>query len=407
LINSNARALIAATNKKLGEGSVLLASDIVVPSRFTTGSLGIDISLGGGWPANQWNEVLGLESHGKTAIALKTIAANQALSPDFTTLWIAAEHYDAGQAERLGVNNKQVIVIPTQEMELAFEKILEYSEARAVDCAVLDSYPALIGNEEAEKNMEDFVVGVGARLTGKFFRKAGAATRRSLTDLTDPPFLGLFINQWRDQIGGFSPHGTPKISPGGKAKNYAFYTRSEVKRDEYIIEKRPGFPQGVKVGQTIKFTTIKNKSASPQQVASVDFYFKDAPSLGFKAGDYDLTKEVITLAVLYGGAWFDFHGRSFNGKDELVNAVRGELDLVEELRLYVQENAYLGRESMTNEEVEDAGKAGKRTIKRSKRGQQAADNVTEAGEKGSTDAGGPDNSGVGESVGSEERREES
>jgi recombination protein RecA len=413
LINQKARALIASTNKKLGEGSIVLGSDISVPSRFSTGSLSLDLALGGGFSANQFHEIIGLESHGKTAVSLKTIAANQAVNPDFTTLWIAAEHYDADQATRLGVNNEQVIVIPTQEMELAFEKVLEYAEARAVDCCVIDSYPALIGNEETEKGMEDFVVGIGARLTGKFFRKAGKATRRSLTDSSDSPFLGLFINQWRDQIGGFSPHGTPKTSPGGKAKNYAFYSRVEVKRDEYIVEKRPGYPQGVKVGQVIKATTIKNKSAAPQQVASVDFYFRDAPSLGFSAGDYDTTKEIFTLGVLYGvisrrGSWFDIGERSFNGTQALVDGLRGELDLVEEVRVKVIDAALGGRvEPVTEEDMEAAASAGTSRVKRRARGQQAVEDVPQAGSAGSEDARGSDNSGIGEPMGEEERREES
>jgi recombination protein RecA len=49
--------------------------------------------LGGGFPGNQWNELVGEPSHGKTALALKTIAANQKLNPDYTTVWVAAEQW--------------------------------------------------------------------------------------------------------------------------------------------------------------------------------------------------------------------------------------------------------------------------------------------------------------------------
>jgi len=47
---------IANINKKYGDGTVVLGSDIIEqPPRFTSGSLALDVSLGGGWPANQWH----------------------------------------------------------------------------------------------------------------------------------------------------------------------------------------------------------------------------------------------------------------------------------------------------------------------------------------------------------------
>ena len=73
---------IASINKKYGDGTVVLGSDIIEqPPRFTSGSLALDVSLGGGWPANQWHELIGEASNGKTAIALKTVAANQKAGP--------------------------------------------------------------------------------------------------------------------------------------------------------------------------------------------------------------------------------------------------------------------------------------------------------------------------------------
>ena len=77
-INSDALKLVAQLNKKHGEGTVVLASNVQIPSRITSGSLTLDAVLGGGWPMNHWVEIVGEASHGKTAIALKTIAANQA-----------------------------------------------------------------------------------------------------------------------------------------------------------------------------------------------------------------------------------------------------------------------------------------------------------------------------------------
>lgn len=335
--------LMASINKDFGEGTVIVASTIAVPRRFTSGSLALDVALGGGWPGGQWVEIIGKESAGKTAIAFKTIAANQKIDPDFAVLWVAAETFDVEQAAALGVDCSRIVVVPTQEMEFAFAVMLEAAESRAVDCIVLDSYPALLPSEEGEKAMDEFTTAVGARIFNKFIRKAGKATKRDANGL-ERPLLGIIINQFRDKIGSFARYGVPQTSPGGHGKDYFYYARLEVIRDEYITEKRPGIADPVKVGQTIKLRTIKNKSAAPQQTASIDFFFRGAPHLGFARGDYDLGKEFFTMGVLFGiikksGAWFTYGDRKWHGKDAAINDLRNDKSIQGEIAEEVLEAA--------------------------------------------------------------------
>lgn len=342
-MRQDTEALIKRINKDFGEYTSIRASNLAVPQRFTSGSLALDVALGGGWPGGQWVEIVGKESSGKTAITLKTVAANQALDPEFETVWIAAEAYDVDQATALGVDNSRVTVIGTQEMELAFELMLETASSRAVDLVVLDSYPALIPGEEAEKAMDEFTMTLGARLMNKFARKAGAATKRA-ADGTERPLLGIIINQYRDKIGTFSRYGVPQTTPGGHGKNYFFYTRLDVARDDFISEKRPGIADAVKVGQTIKFRTLKNKSAAPQQTASVDFYFRGAPYLGFDRGEYDTAKEYFTMGVLFGiikkgGAWYSYDIHKWQGKENVLRTLKEDEVLRSDLAQEVLEAA--------------------------------------------------------------------
>jgi len=381
-LNPEARALIAKVNKTLGDGSVLIGSDIKIARRYTSGALSLDVALGGGWPANQPIEVIGHESHGKTAVVLKTIAANMAQDPNFTAFWLAAEPFDTDQAEALGVDIDRMIVHPTQAMEEAYETMLAFMESRAVDCVVLDSYPALIADEEAEKGMDEAVMAIGARATGKFFRKAGKATRRSLTDPEDKPLLGpIIINQFRDAIGKFSPQGTPKTTPGGNAKNYAFYVRVEVARAGWIDEKVPGKDLKIRVGQNIKVKTIKNKAAAPQQAASLDFYFRDAPVTGFERGQYDDVKDMVIMGLLFDvlqrkGAYFQFeNGQTdpsgkplyrWQGKDAMFDAIRSDIDLREELTREVLDRAKNPNaiSSISEDDVDAAEAVGTKTVTR-------------------------------------------
>ena len=154
--------------------------------------------------------------------------------------------------------------------------------------------------------------------------------KRSLTE-NERPILGIIINQYRMKIGVM--HGDPRTTPGGQGKDYAFFTRSEVRRDEWI-EAGSGTNK-VRVGQRIKVRTLKNKTAPPSRTAYVDFYFSDHSI--YSSGDYDTAKEVAAMSIVKGivdrkGGWIYYGDRKWQGQEALVNSIREEVDFFEELR---------------------------------------------------------------------------
>lgn len=341
-MNGDLAKVIAKINKKFGADTVVVANDIRddLIGRIPTGSLGLDVILGGGWPTNQWHELIGEASNGKTAIALKTVAANQKRDPEFTTVWVAAEQWVPSYAELCGVDLSRVYVISTNIMEAAYEAVIEITGSKTVDCIVIDSLPALVPITEDAKEMEEATVGRGALLTNKFFRKVGKASKRSLVE-PERPFIGILINQWRSKIGVM--YGDPRTTPGGQGKDYAFFTRLEIKRDDWIEvgsgqEKR-------RVGQTIRVKTLKNKSAPPSQVAYLDFYFADG---GFcLPGEYDFAKEIVALGIINkvitrAGAYYRYGDRQWQGADAMVSSIREEIDLKESLEKEVLETVKAG-----------------------------------------------------------------
>ena len=340
-MNDEAKKIVATLNKKFGNNVVVIASDIrsdLIP-RITSGSTTLDYVLGGGFPGNQWNELIGEPSHGKTAVALKTIAANQALKPDHTTVWVAAEQWVPEYADMCGVDTDRVIVIETNVMEEAYQAVIEFAESKSVDAIVIDSLPALSPAPEMEKDMNEMTVGRGALLTNKFFRVVGSAMKRSLVE-DERPVLGLIINQYRMKIGVM--HGDPRTTPGGEGKNYAFFTRCEIRRDEWI-EIGSGTNK-VRIGQRIKVRTLKNKTAPPQRVAYFDFYFADGGNCA--AGEYDFAKEVASLAVVKGivtrkGGWFYFDERKWQGIESVIDSIREEIELKETIQKLVFETSDL------------------------------------------------------------------
>ncbi len=349
--------VINSINKKLGADTVVLGEDIRddVMSRITTGSVAFDVALGGGWPLNQWHEIIGEASNGKTAIALKTIAANQARDPEFTTIWVAAEQWVPEYAEMCGVDLSRTYVVSTNIMEEAYAAVIELVKSKAVDCVVIDSLPALVPMAEDEKQMEEFTVGRGAIATNKFFRKVGIASKRSLTEF-ERPFIGIMINQWRDKVG--VNYGDPRTTPGGKGKDYAFFTRIEIKRDEWI-DVGTG-QEKHRVGQTIKIKTLKNKSAPPSQTAFVDFYF--APGGPVDRGNYDFAKEIVAMGIINkvitrAGAYYrytvDGEQRQWQGADALLASIREEIDLKEIIEKDVLDSIKAGSKFVADDSDEE------------------------------------------------------
>ena len=315
--------IAAEVNKKYGEDLLIKGSATKqeVP-HVTTGLLAYDLALGGGWAANQWNEIIGEESSGKTAIAYRTIAANQQQDPEWVALWVAAEEYVPDYAASFGVDLERLWVVETNEMESALELVLKAVENRAVDCVVLDSLPALVTETEVNKAMDEASVATGAQILSRFFKKCAKAQRRSLTS-DDRACTLIAINQWRDKIGVM--FGDPRTTPGGKAKNYYYFTRVEVRRDEWLSE---GSKLDTRVGQTIKMRVIKNKTYRPQQYAQADFYFADTH--GFRKGEFDTVKDIVNVALaleLFEGR-YKFEGeRIASKKEELYDMVRQDLGL--------------------------------------------------------------------------------
>ena len=229
------------------------------------------------------------------------------------------------------------------------------SEFDSGDCVVIDSLPALVPMAEDEKNMEEFTVGRGAIATNKFFRKVGIASKRSLTEF-ERPFIGIMINQWRDKVGVM--YGDPRTTPGGKGKDYAFFTRIEIKRDDWLDA---GVGQEKhRVGQTIKIKTLKNKSAPPSQTAFVDFYF--APGGPVDRGNYDFAKEVVAMGIINkvitrAGAYYRYtvngEQRQWQGADALLDSIREEIDLKEVIERDVLDSIKAGSKFVADDSDEE------------------------------------------------------
>ena len=108
--------------KRYGEGAVMVLGDAerMQVECISTGSLTLDLALGGGVPRGRIVEIYGPESSGKTTLCLHIIAEAQRMGG--TAAFIDMEHaLDPAYAGRLGVDIGKLLVSQPDTGEQAME----------------------------------------------------------------------------------------------------------------------------------------------------------------------------------------------------------------------------------------------------------------------------------------------
>ncbi|MBC7764376.1 recombinase RecA [Microbacteriaceae bacterium] len=275
--------------KQFGDGSIMKLGDTqkVDVELISSGSLSVDLALGGGYPKGRIIEVYGPESSGKTTLALHAIAEVQRLGG--TAAFIDAEHaLDPAYAKRLGVDTDNLLVSQPDNGEQALEIAETLVRSNAVDLVVVDSVAALVPQAEIDGDMGDSHMGLQARLMSQALRKLTGIINKSKTTV-------IFINQIRMKIGVM--FGNPETTTGGNALKFYASVRIDIRRTGQIKEGEEI------IGNRTKVKVVKNKIAPPFRIAEFDIMYNQGIS---KTGD------VLDLAVQHeivgkAGAWFDYN----------------------------------------------------------------------------------------------------
>lgn len=295
--NSNKSARLKAVElaveqieRQFGKGSIMKLGENTRAQVETipTGSLSLDLALGGGIPKGRVVEIYGPEASGKTTLALHAVAEVQKRGG--LAAFIDAEHaLDPEYAGRIGVKLDDLLISQPDTGEQALEICETLVRSSGVDIIVVDSVAALVPRAEIEGDMGDAHVGLQARLMSQALRKLTGVISKSQATV-------IFINQLRMKIGVM--FGNPEVTAGGQALKYYASVRLDIRRTEQLKD------GDTVIGNHTKVKVVKNKVAAPFKIAEFDIMYNQGIS---RSGD------LIDLAVKYNliskaGAWYTYKG---------------------------------------------------------------------------------------------------
>jgi recombination protein RecA len=313
---------VSQIEKQFGKGSIMRLGEAhaVDVETIPTGSISLDLALGGGIPKGRVIEIYGPESSGKTTVCLHAVAEVQRSGG--TAAYVDAEHaLDPAYAKRIGVDTDNLLLSQPDSGEQALEVVETLVRSNAVDIIVVDSVAALVPQAEIEGDMGDAHMGLQARLMSQALRKLTGVINKTKCTV-------IFVNQLRMKIGVM--FGNPETTTGGNALKFYASVRMDIRRISQI-------KQGDKViGNHVRVKVVKNKVAPPFREAEFDIMYNQGISREGDVIDLAATNEIVQKS----GAWYEYKGEKIaQGREAAKKYLHDNPKVFEEVAVATKEAA--------------------------------------------------------------------
>lgn len=324
-------ATLNSITSKFGKGAIMLAgvNDTTDIERIPFGHPDLDDITGGGVPRGRVTVIIGEPGGGKTTASLTLIASAQSMGE--RAAFIDVENaLDTDYAKCLGVDLDSLLISQPQSAEQALEIYEMLVKSGAVGIVVLDSVAAMSTNAEIEGSICDQQRADKARLMSK-------AMRKLVKPIATTKTAAIFINQWRDDAGGY---GGGKQMPAGRGLKFATSLIIDVNRKETLYKTKGG--DKVPTGQVSIVKVIKSKVSLPFQKREIELKY---PNLGPNkklipgSGGFNITAAIINHALDTGkivqkGAWYRTADDKplAQGRDKLIALLESDKALLKELQ---------------------------------------------------------------------------
>ena len=289
----------------------------------SSGSIGLDLALGGGYAQGRIIEIMGWESSGKSSVALHLASEVQKLGK--IVAYIDMEHaMDLEYANNLDVKTEGDLWYMSQpdNGEEGLEIAREFLKSEDVGLIVIDSVTALVPKAVLQGEAGDSKMALLARLMSSMLPTMIAQARKT-------GCIILFINQYRDKLG--ITWGPTTTTSGGNALKFYASQRLEIARAGQEKDKET---EEVTANKT-RVKVIKNKVAPPFRKAEFNIVFGKGIDKVQEVIDIAVEMEIIKKA----GSWFSYDEVKLGqGNDSVKTIMEDNPELFEEINGKIRKN---------------------------------------------------------------------
>ena len=274
-----------------------------VPNRpkLSTGSLALDLKLGGGVASDRIVEWHGKTGSYKTSMALMTLKSHIDLFPDDKRLRVIIDlerTITANHLRGFGIDPSKIWIEKPVTAEETMDFLSAIIKSDAASWILLDSIDALESEEETQKNYHESSMMKLAKLLSRAMREFSKSVVDHNTSLQ-------MINQIRAGSNGYQMIET---TSGGAAVPYYSSQRLKMKKSS----KAANNPEAA----LLEATVIKNKL---YPTISAESSFEFVPSRGVDIASDRLAAGIQLGVVVQGGPYYSI----FDGTETLIYKAKG------------------------------------------------------------------------------------